>query len=59
MNVESLDYEYKNGVLVQLDKKDIQELRYALAELSYPNGGVYTKRCLIPFVRYLLAETGD
>jgi hypothetical protein len=34
MNVESIDYEYKNGVLVQLDDNDKVHLAYSIDRMK-------------------------
>jgi hypothetical protein len=55
-------YEMGDGTLVQLDKKDVEMLRECINELYWWHNG-YNKTIinheLIPFLEYLLAETGE
>jgi len=55
-------YEMGDGTLVQLDKKDITNLHYSILELKISSGlgsESHVKQWLLPFLKYLLAETGD
>ena len=55
-------YEMGDGTLVQLDKKDIASLRHSIIELEISSGigcAFYVRAWLLPFLKYLLAETGE
>ena len=52
-----------DGLLVQLDRKDIINLHYSILELKLVKEATvkesYIKKWLIPFLAYLLHETGE
>jgi hypothetical protein len=51
------------GLLVQLDDKDIASLHYSILELGMTDEAQlnisHINRWLLPFLKYLLAETGE
>ena len=54
-------HEMGDGLLVQLERKDIIALHYSIIELKLSNEPTksHTKTWLLPFLQYLLAESGE
>jgi hypothetical protein len=51
-------YEMGDGTLVQLDKKDITMITESILLLRWHHDAII-KEELVPFLEYLLAETGE
>lgn len=51
-------YEMGDGTLVQLDKKDITMITESILLLRWHHDEIIKKE-LVPFLEYLLAETGE
>ena len=51
-------YEMGDGTLVQLDKKDVEMIIESILLLRWHHESII-KEELVPFLEYLLAETGE
>ena len=54
MHIENIDYEYKNGILVQLDGEDVGNLLLMLKDLKkeLPNKHIIATIRLIEWILY-------
>ena len=58
MHVENINYEYKNGLLVQLDGEDIEELKLMIEDLKKRKPWSHVK-ITIQLLEWLVEESGE